>query len=108
MATMIFPSTPELWNQIAMILAWYWDKQNESGPAEVLSSLEILNRVFSENGDKAGLDELKAGHWWMIWDALGSYRGSPSHSWNEELERFYNKVDSYYVRLTKEDQSDQS
>lgn len=97
---MIFPSTPDLWNQIAMILAWYWDDANDAGPSETVAALIVLNLVFP--GDLP-TSELNADEWWLLLDAIGSYRGAPEHSWNDELEAFYQVAHDNYWKLTLPD-----
>ncbi len=94
---MNFPSTPELWNQIVMILAWYWDDENGAGPAQVQMGLDII--TTAQNQPKL----LKVDHWWLLLDAIGSYRGSPENSWNPDLEAFYKTCHDNYWKLTLPD-----
>ncbi len=93
MTTMNFPSTPQLWNQIAMILAWYWDKENESCPIEVAEATGLIVLVFDN-------EKLTVDQYWLLFDALNSYRESEPNSWNDDLEAFYKIVHSNYWRLT--------
>ena len=97
MPVMNFTPTPQLWNQIAMILAWYWDDENDAGPRDVVNAIVVINLVLP--GDLP-TSELTADQWRLLFDALNSYRESEPNSWNDDLEAFYKIVHDNYWRLT--------
>ena len=99
MTNMNFPSTPELWNQIAMILAWYWDQENDAEPEQVVLAIGLITTAQAQPPNKS----ITADEWWLLLDALGSYKGADNPSWNDELEDFYKIVFDNYWKLTLPD-----
>ena len=107
---MNFPSIPQLWNQIAMILAWYWDQENNAGPEQVARALHALDLTFWKTGknttarlalnETLNSDEPSADQWWLLLDALEAYKSSPINYWNDELQAFYQIAHFNYWKLT--------